>query len=100
MRNITLAVKNVKHPSTIDIISYTNVEDGYPNEGFFVVFVKDKKVDTRNIDSNDKHYYPSHLILKIESEFTKQYCNDSMKIEKRSISIDEFVICENTPKNS
>lgn len=98
MRNITLAVKNVKHPSTIDIISYTNVEDGYPNEGFFVVFVKDKKV--LNVDSNNKHYYPSHSILKIESEFTKQYCNDPMKIEKRSISIDEFVICENIPKNS
>ncbi len=99
MRNITLAVKNVKHPSTIDIISYTNAKDGYPNDGFFVVFVKTKPSDTFNVD-HDKHYYPSHSILKIESEYTQKYCNDPMKIEKRSISIDEFVICENIPKNS
>ena len=41
---------------------------------------------------HDVHYYPSHLILKIESEYTKQYSFGlgPMTIEKKTISINDL----------
>ncbi len=91
MRNITLTLKNPKDDSKIDIVSYTNVEDGCVNNGFFSVYVKEKN-KTSCETMHDVHYYPSHLILKIESEYTKQYSFGlgPMTIEKKTISINDL----------
>ncbi len=91
MRNITLTLKNLKDDSKIDIVSYTNVEDGCTNNGFFSVYVKEKN-KTSCETMHDVHYYPSHLILKIESEYTKQYSFGlgPMTIEKKTISINDL----------
>lgn len=91
MRNITLILKNPKDDSKIDIVSYTNVEDSCANDGFFCVYTKEKN-KTSCETMHDVHYYPSHLILKIESEYTKQYSSGlgPMIMEKRTVSIDEL----------
>lgn len=89
MRNITLKLKNLKDDQKIDIIFYTNVKNGYPNDGFFSVLTKQKRSGDFDFDY-DIDYYPLHLILKVESVFTKLYCNDSMTMEKRTSSIDEL----------
>ncbi len=89
MRNITLTLKNLKDDQKIDIISYTNVQDGCVNDGFFCVYTKEKN-KTSCETMLDVHYYPSYLILKIESEYTKQYSFDPMVIEKQTISINDL----------
>ncbi len=89
MRNITLKLKNLKNDQMIDIISYANVHKGYPNDGFFSVLTKQKRSGDFDHDY-DIDYYPLHLILKVESVFTKLYCHDSMTMEKRTVSIDEL----------
>lgn len=89
MRNITLKLKNLTNDRAIDIVSYTNVKNGYPNDGFFSVLTKQKQSDNFNFEY-DMDYYPLHLILKIESEFTKLYSSDPMTMTKRTVSIDEL----------
>lgn len=89
MRNITLTLKNPKDDQKIDIISYTNVEDACVNAGFYCVYTKEKNKTACAI-MHDVHYYPSHLILKIESEYTKQYSFDPMMMEKKTISINDL----------
>ena len=84
-------MNDAKDDSKIDIVSYTNVEDSCANDGFFCVYTKEKN-KTSCETMHDVHYYPSHLILKIESEYTKQYSSGlgPMIMEKRTVSIDEL----------
>ena len=40
--------------------------------------------------THDMDFYPLHLILKVESEYTTVSCSDKIKIEKKSVSIEEL----------
>lgn len=59
----------------------------FPHDGFFKIFTKDKDRDNRN-KVYDSHYYPMHLILKVESEFTKLHCFEPMVVDRKTISIE------------
>lgn len=88
MQNITLKLKDLTDPTKIEIVTYKNAIEGYPVEGFFYINIKEKG-QTGIQKNSDNHYYPTHLILKVECEYT-QHCFDPIVIEKASFSIDKL----------
>jgi hypothetical protein len=89
MENVTLKLRNIQDSSQMDVIIYKNVEKCGTSGSMFYIFIREKQGKSLHTEG-DTHYYPVHLILKVESIYIGQYCSDPYVFEKQTVSINNL----------